>query len=274
MPDLYRPVEELAAEIPDGTLLGIPKEDGGVSMALTRALIRRGAKDLRLITVPTSSLQADMLIGAGCVAQIETSGVALGEFGFAPCFRRAVQAGSLVIRDATCPAIYAELQAAEKGAPFMPLRGILGSDVLSNRTDWKVIDNPFAEDSGDPVVLLPAVRPDVTLLHARYGDAYGNIWVGPRRESVLLAHAARRTVATVEELFDGNLMEDETMRAGTIAPVYADGLALVPDGAKPLSLYAAYERDAEALRDYATAAKTEDGFRAWLDRNVLAMEAA
>ncbi len=107
-------------------------------MAATRALIRRGVKRLHLVALPTSSLQADLLIGAGCVETIETSAVSLGEFGPAPRFTAAVMAGTIRIKDATCPALHAAFQAAEKGVPFMPLRGLIGSDVLAHRPDWKV----------------------------------------------------------------------------------------------------------------------------------------
>jgi glutaconate CoA-transferase, subunit A len=68
------------------------------------------------------------------------------------------------VRDATCPALHAQFQAAEKGVPFMPLRGLIGSDVLAHRPDWKIFDNPFGND--DPIVLLPALKPDVVLFHA------------------------------------------------------------------------------------------------------------
>ena len=67
---------------------------------------------------------ADLLIGAGCVAEVETSAVSLGEAGFAPRFTAALKAGAITVRDATCPAIHTMLQAAEKGVPFMPLRGL------------------------------------------------------------------------------------------------------------------------------------------------------
>ena len=255
-------------------MIGVPKEDGGVAMEVTRALVRRKARNLRLLTVPVSSLQADMLIGAGCLSEIETSGVSMGEFGYAPHFRKAAQDGAIVVRDATCPAIYAELQASEKGAPFLPLRGILGSDVLANRADWKVIDNPFAEGGGDPVVLLPAVRPDFAIFHARYGDRYGNVWVGPKRECVLLAHASAQAFVTVEEIWDGNLMEDQRMLAGTIPPVYVDAVAHAERGAWPLSLAGCYDRDGDHLRDYVSAAKTAEGFAAYLERHVFGAQAA
>ncbi len=274
VPESYISADEIASRIPDGALIGVPKEDGGVAMEVTRALIRRDAKDLRLLTVPVSSIQADILIGAGCVSEIETSGVSMGEFGYAPCFRKAVQDGTIVIRDATCPAIYAELQASEKGAPFLPLRGILGSDVLAHRADWKVIDNPFAEDGGDPVVLLPAVRPDFALFHARYGDRHGNVWVGPKRECVLLAHASASTFVTGEEIWDGNLMEDARMLAGTIPPVYVDAVAHAEHGAWPLSLANCYERDGDHLQAYVQAAKSPEGFAGYLKTHVYGEQAA
>src|SRR6266404_8132970 len=92
-------LEALAALIPDGAHMAIPPDYSGVAMAVTRALIRRGARGLRLLGVPTSGLQADLLIGAGCVAEIEAAGVALGEAGMAPRFAAAAKAATVAIRD-------------------------------------------------------------------------------------------------------------------------------------------------------------------------------
>lgn len=272
-PDSWLSVDRIAERIPDGALVALPKDDAGAAMAATRALIRRGARGLRLLTVPVGSFQTEILIGAGCVAEVETSGVSLGEFGFAPRFRDAVEHGRIAIRDATCPAIYAALQASEKGIPFMPLRGILGSDLLGHRPDWKVIENPFAGES-DPIVALPAVTPDVALFHGRYGDAQGNVWVGAARECVLLAHASRRALATVEEVWEGNLMDDPGMRAGTIPPVYVEAVAHAPQGAWPLGMPGRYPRDGRHLRAYVASARTAQGFDTWLAENVLPAEAA
>src|SRR5207247_3927787 len=161
-------IDDAIAPIVDGCMLVVPREVSGVPMAATRALVRRGVKQLHLVALPTSSLQADLLIGAGCVETLETSAVSLGEFGPAPRFTAAILSGSIRMKDATCPALHAAFQAAEKGVPFMPLRGLLGTDVLKNRPDWKVMDNPFGND--DPIVLLPAVKPDVALFHAPMAD--------------------------------------------------------------------------------------------------------
>src|SRR5213595_704492 len=189
-------LDEALAPVTDGCVLAVPREQTGVAMAATRALIRRGVRRLHLIALPTSSLQADLLIGAGCVETIETSAVSLGEFGPAPRFTAAITAGAIRMKDATCPALHAAFQAAEKGVPFMPLRGLIGSDVLKHRPDWKVVDNPFGND--DPIVLLPALRPDVALFHAPMADRDGNIFIGRDRELATMAHAAAQTVVTVE----------------------------------------------------------------------------
>ncbi len=212
MPQFVRKLDEALAPITDGCVLAIPRESSGVAMAATRALIRRGVKRLALVALPTSSLQADMLIGAGCVETLETSAVSLGEFGLAPRFTAAIVAGTIKMKDATCPALHAAFQATEKGVPFMPLRGLIGSDVLAHRPDWKTIDNPFGD--GDPIVLLPAIKPDVALFHAPMADRHGNVWIGRQRELMTMAHAAAKTVVTVENIHAGNLLEDPKLAAG------------------------------------------------------------
>ncbi len=169
--------DALARLVPDGAFIALPPDNSLPSGALARALVRAGRRGLRLLGVPVSGFVTDLLIGAGCVVSVQSSGVSLGEAGFAPRFSAALAAGRIAMTDATCPAIHTMLQAAEKGVPFMPLRGVLGSDILAHRPDWKVIDNPFA-DGDDPIVLLPAIRPDVALIHVHQSDVYGNARAG------------------------------------------------------------------------------------------------
>ena len=267
-----KPLEEALAVIRDGCLLVVPREVSGVPMAATRALIRRGLKRLHLVALPTSSLQADLLIGAGCVATLETSAVSLGEFGPAPRFSAAVTAGTITMKDATCPALHAALQASEKGVPFIPLRGLIGSDVLKYRSDWKVIDNPFG--NSDPIVLLPAIKPDVALIHAPMADRDGNVWIGRQRELATMAHAAARTVATVEKIHDGNLLDDPVLAAGTLPGFYVESVAIAERGAWPLGLPDHYAADAEHLALYAKMAASEQGFAEYLDKYVYEQKAA
>jgi len=254
----------LARAIPDGAKLAIPADYAGVAMTATRELVRRKALGLHLVCVPQSGMQADILIGAGAVSTIETSAVTLGEFGLAPRFGAAVRDGAIRILDATCPAIHAGLQAAQKGLPFMPLRGILGSDLLAHRPDWKVIGNPFAPD--DPIVVLPAIRPDVALFHARLADRAGNVFIGRSRELLTMAQAARACCVTVEEIVPGDLIEDRD-RAGAVLPaIYVTCIAQAERGAAPLALADAYAMDEAALGRYAELARTPEGFQRFLGR--------
>jgi glutaconate CoA-transferase subunit A len=267
-----RPLDDALSIIADGCLLGVPREVSGVAMEATRALVRRGVRRLHVIALPTSSLQADLLIGAGCVETLETSAVSMGEFGPAPRFTAAMTAGTLRMKDATCPAIYASLEASQKGIPFMPMRGLIGSDLMSHRNEWKIVDNPYGND--DPIVLLPAIRPDVALLHAPMADRAGNVWIGRQRDLATLAYASRRTVATVEKIHDGNLLDDPILAAGTLPGFYVEAVAVSERGAWPLPLPDHYPADGAHLAEYMRLAATPGGFARYLKEHVYAKRAA
>lgn len=264
--------DDLAARIPDGALVAVPRDHSGVPMETVRALIRRQARGLRLVCLTGVGLSVDLLIGAGCVAEVETPGVSLGEFGPAPRFTNAIKKGLIRIKDSTCPAMHAELQAAEKGVPFMPLRGIVGSDLLEVRPDWKVIDNPFGDN--DPIVLLPAVKPDAGIFHAAMADANGNVWVGRRMELKTVAHASVQSLVTFETFYEGDLLEDERYAAGTIPALYLGGIAQAERGAWPCAFWGGYRIDAEHMRRYAKLARSDEGFREYLEQFVLPGRAA
>jgi glutaconate CoA-transferase subunit A len=255
-------LEALVARIASGSSLAIPVDGAGVAMAATAALIEAGATDLRLVCVPISGLQADLLIGAKAVSSIETSAVSLGEAGGAPRFGAAVREGALAVADSTCPAIFAGLLAAQKGVPFMPIAGIIGSDLLAVRSDWKVIDSPVGE--ARQVVVVPAIAPDVALFHAPEADRAGNIRIGRHRELAAMAYAARRTLVTVERIVDRDLLETEDSAAGVLPALYVDGVAVAERGAWPLPLWDEYDGDGAEVARYAAMARSEEGFRAYL----------
>ncbi len=267
---------ELAARIPDGATLALAPDYSGCALSVVRALIRRPARDLHLIGVPQLGFQADLLIGAGCVASVETAAVTLGEQGAAPRFTAAVRAGRIEIRDSTCPVIHAGLQAAEKGVPFLPLRGILGSDLVRHRPEWRVIDNPFRGPGGadDPILLVPAIQPEVALFHGTRADRNSNVWIGVRRELMTMAHAARTTLVTVEEIVPENLLADDLGAAGTIPSLYVTAIGCAREGAWPVGLRGAYPPDLGHLRLYAELAASEAGFERYLQRFVLEPAAA
>ncbi len=213
-----------------------------------------------MLGVPILGLSADLLIGAGCVSEIETSAVSLGEAGLAPRFTEAVEKNEIRIRDATCPAVHAGLLAAERGLPWAPVGGILGSDLVAQRPEWKVRDG---------VITIPAIRPDVALFHARWADEAGNVWVGRRRELATAAHAARLSFVTFEEKKSGDMLEDELLAPGVISSIYVSAVAQAPRGAWPLGMTGLYGADEVHLSQYAMAAKTREGFQRYLDEWVL-----
>ena len=240
-------------------------------MEVVRGLIRRKAKNLRLLGVPVLGMCADLLTGAGCVAEVESSAVSLGEAGLAPRFSEAVENNLVKVRDATCPAVHSALQASEKGVPFMPLRGVLGSDLVTQRRDWRVSQNPFSKED-DPILFVPAIAPEIALFHARWADEAGNVWVGRRRELATIAHASKQTFVTYEELKPGDMLEDELLAPGVISSIYVTALAPAPRGAWPLGIAGVYDIDDAHLAHYARAARTREGFERYLSEFVCTPE--
>ena len=105
-------------------------------------------------------------------------------------------------------------------------------------------------------------------------DRFGNVFVGRDRELLTMAHAAARTIATVEKVYDGNLMEDTALSAGTVPGFYVDTVALAPRGAWPLPLLDHYPADGAHLAEYARLAATAEGFARYLDQYVFVKKAA
>ena len=260
-------VSELADLIPNGAYIAIPPEYSFVPMELVRGLIRRNTKNLSVLCVPIGGMAVDLLIGAGCVKQIEAAAVSLGENGLAPRFTDAIVSKKIKMMDSTCPAIHTALQASEKGVPFMPLGGIIGSDIQAHRDDWRIVDDPLGNGNG-LILLLPAIQPDFTIFHSPLADRSGNVWVGRQRELLTMAHAAKQTLVTVERITDENLLANEQTAAGTMPALYINAIAEAEGGAKPLGLTDCYERDGDAIRDYADQAKTDSGFDDYLAQHI------
>jgi glutaconate CoA-transferase subunit A len=256
-------LDALAAEVKSGMKIAIPADYCGVAMAATAAILANRPRNLHVVCVPVTGMQGDMLIGEGLVGTIETSAVTLGEAGGAPRFIDGVRRGAFRLMDATCPAVHSGLIAAQKGVPFLPIRGIIGSDLLKTRTDWRIIDNPFAPD--DPIVVVPAIHPDIALFHAPEADRFGNVRIGRRRELVTMAQAARATLVTVERIVETSLLHDENSAAGVLPALYVDRIAEAPRGAWPIGLWGEYPADPAEIARYAAMARTPEGFAAYVD---------
>jgi glutaconate CoA-transferase subunit A len=253
-------LEEAAALVPDGCSLGVGRLP---PMALVRALLRRGARDLDLISAPTGGLAEDLLIAAGAVRSLHTSGVDLAEFGLAPNFSRAVEAGAIRVIDSSCPVLLMALQAGASGVSFTPVPGVLGSDLLAARPDWKVVEDPFGD--GGEVVLVPAVAPEVSIVHGLRADEGGNLVTTIEFDDRLLVQASRRVIATVEgrsATATRTLAADEQL----IPAAYLEAIAVAPGGSRPIGCHGRSRDDAAAIREYLEAAGDPDRMRTYLDR--------
>src|SRR5258708_11915404 len=214
---------ELAAKIKPGAKLAVQRDGCGGWVGLHKFSSGKGARELHLICAAVGGLQVDMLIGAGLVSTIETSAVSLGEAGGAPSFTRAIKSQAIRIMDATCPAMLTGLMAAQKGVPFIPMRGLIGSDILRTRPDWTVIENPYQKD--DPIVAIPAIRPDVCLFHAPEADRLGNVRVGRQGELALLSYASDITLVPGERIVRKSLLRNSTTAARGLPSRYLRRLA-------------------------------------------------
>src|SRR5437667_615031 len=175
--------------------------EAAIPFAAGHEIIRQRISDLTLIG-PISDMLFDQLIGAGCVARFVGAWVGNVSSGLRPTYRRAAEKGiprPLVVEDHSNFPIALALLAATLGAPYIPTRSLLGTSFLDSNPGFKRADDPY---SGDPVVLVPAIVPDVTILQVQRADVYGrcHLWgtLGISREAAL---AARRVIVIAEEIW-------------------------------------------------------------------------
>ena len=242
--------QQALAMLADGMTIAIGEP---APMAMVRHIIRRGLKNL---TVIASGLHLDMLIAAGCVSKA-ISYYAGGGFGVpvAPAFRRAVERGELAVWECEEGILTSGLEAAGKGLPFLPWRGGVGTSLPDINPDLKLMQDPIR---GETLLAVPAIRPDVTLLHAASADVYGNVQHcgGPGWLDLFLARAATRTLVQVEKI-----IPNEEVRADPWATTIgrADGVMRMPYGAHPYYSRGYYIQDSALLKDYVAAAEPADG---------------
>jgi glutaconate CoA-transferase, subunit A len=227
---------------------------GGLSarlpMAMVRELVRRGRRGLQLVG-SAHSIDVDMLVAAGAVRRLEESYVGFEQdLGLAPAYRRAAEEGSIEVAESCCATILAQLRAAEMGLPFLPVRGVRGSDIARLHPEYGEVTCPF---TGETLVAVPALRPDVALLHAPAGDRYGNLHLEqPYVLDERFAAASAMVVATVDEL----VSTDDVVASGVTIPAHlVAAVAEAPFGAHPSSCYPRYAYDRDHLREYMSAAQ-------------------
>lgn len=263
-PDKRCTLAEAAGLVADGDTVAV----GGAlnyraPMALVRELVRAGRRDLRLVG-SAHGMDVDLLVGAGVAGTIEESYVGFEQdLGLAPAYRRAAESGTVEVRETCCYTLLQQLRAAEYGLPFMPVRGIAGTGIRDLHPEYAEITCPF---TGQTLVAVPALAPDVALIHALSADRHGNVHL--RRPLVLderFAHASKRVVVSVEKLAD----TDTVAEAGIVIPYFlVDAVVEAPFGAHPTSCYPHYTYDRAHLRAWVSAASDAARVQAYLTEYV------
>jgi glutaconate CoA-transferase, subunit A len=245
-------LDELAGIVKDGQVVAV---GGGLSsrvpMAVLRAVLRRKVRNLT-VAGSAHGIDIDLLCGAGAVSCTSESYVGFEQdFGIAPNYRRACEAGDVRIDDSCCYTVVQQLRAAVAGLPFMPMRSARGTSFPGLHPEYKTMICPY---TGEELLLVPALIPDVAILHAQYGDAQGNLRIeGPPVLDPLFAKASRMVIASVEQIVPtARLVE---LGGVTIPYFYVSAVAEVPMGAHPTACYPLYAYDRPHTAAYYAAAR-------------------
>jgi glutaconate CoA-transferase subunit A len=161
------------------------------------------------------------------------------------------------------------VQAGSMGLPYIAVRGLLGSDLLKYRPDLKVGQNPF--NSGEEVVLAQPIRPEVAVFHALKADRWGNAITPGLRDDLMVARASRRVVVTTEEIVDGELSLGDAISNTFLPALDVDAVIHAPFGSHPCSCGTSYPVDDRNVKEYLDAAKSEETFRAYLEKHVFSV---
>jgi glutaconate CoA-transferase subunit A len=264
--------DAIARNVPSGStvLLGAQLEQM-IPFAAGHELIRQGRRDLTLVG-PISDILFDQMIGAGCVTRVMAAWVGNVSAGVGYCFRRAVEHGvrqKIEVIDYSNFTIALALHAAALGVPFLPTHATLGSDLLKKNPNLREFSSPV---SGEKLVAVRALRPDVAILHVQRADAQGNahIW-GSLGVAVDGARAARKIIVVAEEIVEPRVISSDPNR--TLVPGFlVEAVVHEPGGAHPSPVQGYYGRDHAFFSQYHEQTRGIDGFEEWLTQWVVRPE--
>ena len=241
-------LSELVARVPNGASLAL----GGSFLhrgpfSFVRELIRQKKTNLEIIK-QSPGYDIDLLCRAGLVQKVRAGIVAMeGNFGLAPSYRKAIESKAVELEEHACATLTAGLRAAAYGVPFMPCGGLQGSDIPAIN-GWKMMTDPYGH--GDPVYVIPAISPDIAVIHANEIDRQGNVRVyGTSHWDRIMSRSAKSVFVTAEKLVEDTIFTDQPEM--TLIPYFmVEAFAIVPQGAWPGSCWPDYEIDYPAVEVY------------------------
>ena len=258
--------DAVAAHVKDGDVVVIEGFTHLISFAAGHEIIRQGRRNLTLARL-TPDLVYDQMIQAGVAKKLVFSWAGNPGVGSLHAFRRAVEAKppTLAIEEYSHFGMVARFSAGASNLPFWPLRDYEGTDIPKANAQIKTVDCPF---TGETLAAVPALRPNVTIVHAQRADSNGNaqIWglMGVQKEA---AFASKRVIVVVEELVDESVIRSDPNR--TLIPgLQVDAVVVEPWGAHPSYAQGYYDRDNDFYVAWDKIARDEDSFKKYLDEFV------
>ena len=263
---------EMVAQLEDGMTIGI----GGWGprrkpMALIREILRSDLKDLTVVSY--GGADVGMLCAAGKIKKLVFAFVSLDFIPLEPYFRQARQGGALEVMEIDEGMMLLGLRAAAWGVPFIPTEVGLGTDIIKQNPDIKVIDSPYDDKEW---VAMPALKLDAALIHVDHADKRGVCQIaGPDHYmDDWYARAASKTYVSCDELVDTEYFKDPAIaRQVHWERSATTGVVHIPGGAHPSSCPPQYGFDVAHFKTYTGSAKTEEGFKGYCDQYLGASEA-
>lgn len=248
-------MEQAVSLLKDGDMLAV----GGnvlhrTPMVFIRQVVLSGKRGLHLVKT-AGSQEVDMLCAGGNVEEVDAGFVSYEtKYGLALHYRKEVESGRVKANEHACYTVISALRAAVCGSPFMPVRGLVISDLLKYNNYFDVVEDPFG--SG-PIAVVKALVPDVAVIHVQKCDRYGNAIIeGMKFEDVLMAKAAKKVIITTEELLNDRNYQITAERV-TIPYFLVDAVVHAPRGAAPCSCYGKYEVDEASILEFKKLKKEE-----------------
>jgi glutaconate CoA-transferase subunit A len=257
--------DAVARHVRDGMSIAIGCAlEPAIPFAFAHELIRQRKRELVLIG-PISDILFDQLIGAGCVARVEAAWVGNVSAGLGHCYRRALEQGvprRIEVRDHSNFSIAQALLAGAIGAPYIPTKTLLGSDIVRANGTFKESISPF---DGSKELLIPAITPDLAVIACQAADTEGNFnFTGPWGVSREAALASRGLIVLCERLAASEAAR-QIPNWSLVPGAKVDAVVVEPGACHPSPLENEYERDHGFFHEYHRATRTREGFDAWLE---------
>jgi glutaconate CoA-transferase, subunit A len=263
-------LSEAVASIPSGSHLALSGfAIARCTMAFSHELIRQGIKGLTLSQC-LGGMDTDMLVGAGAVDPLIYGGGSLDRFGRLAFVNAGIETGSLKAELYSSLSVTFRFLAGSLGLPFIPIRSLVGSDLLARLEDGAGTDIAYVTDpfSGERWLTLRPLVPDVAVVQVQTSDEDGNCFIqGPKWDNAEMARAAKRTIVITEHLVPGDVIRRQPEMC-VIPGLLVSHVVELPFSAHPTCMYREYDYDGDEIKKYVEAQKSPQSFRDYLQRYV------